>query len=216
MLVLQNRQGLPCPQGTFKVGLDFATACTPCPNGLTTVAQASTVPAACELAATLGSYVTTVDGVLTAQPCPRGSYSSNGRTCTPCFDGLDTATEGASNVASCQAGPGYGYDPALSGTVKKYQCPGGTYKVSKLQSFNQSIPRRAGPTMAIGSLAMRHGPDLLLPRITFEGRLSTWQCLAAHAMIAPRGDALLCPLASGVPCRLAGTGSSAHHVAPTC
>lgn len=134
--VLQNRQALPCPQGTYKTGLDIATACTPCPNGLTTAAQASTAAAACDLAATLGQYVTTVNGKLTAKPCPRGSYSSNGRSCTTCLEGLDTAVEGASNIAACQAGPGYGYDPALPGAVKKYQCTVGFYKVSTLSSWH--------------------------------------------------------------------------------
>jgi hypothetical protein len=130
LLALQNRQALPCAQGTFKINIDQATACTPCPVNITTPGVASTSPDACSLAKHPG-YIpgTDTDGHKVAKACPVGYYSSNGLTCTQCPDGLTTAREAATSAAECLAGPGYGYDANLAGTARTYKCADGTYKV---------------------------------------------------------------------------------------
>lgn len=104
-----------------------ATSCTKCPTGITTASPKSSAPSQCDRAVTAGFYATLENGQMVLRPCAVGSYTSNGRTCTTCPDGLTTATEGATTSANCLAPPGWGYD--ANHTPKTYQCPAGFYKV---------------------------------------------------------------------------------------
>lgn len=149
LLAVQNRQALPCPQGTWKQGIDKATACTPCPVGITTQAVGSITADACAIAKTLGFRAVLVDGNMVAQPCPVGTYGNNGRDCLPCTDGLTTAQEASSNIGACLAGPGYGYDAALAGTNKVYVCPTGSYKVGLVDCCS-----RMGPAASVAAAAL--------------------------------------------------------------
>lgn len=127
LLVLQTRQALPCPQGTYKVDVSQATSCTRCPTGITTASTKSSAPTQCDRAVAAGYIATLENGQMVPQACAVGSYSSNGRTCTTCPDDLTTASRGATTSADCLAAPGWGYD--VNHTPKTYPCPGGSYKV---------------------------------------------------------------------------------------
>jgi hypothetical protein len=131
LLMLQTRQALPCPKGTYKGGVSQAPSCTPCPTGITTAAAKSGSPTQCDRAVTAGYYVgTDNNNQKVAKPCAVNTYSTNGQSCTPCADYLQTAREAATSAAECLAPPGYGYDPSRASGPKTYQCPGGFYKVS--------------------------------------------------------------------------------------
>lgn len=120
----QTRQALPCPKGTYKPGVDQATACTPCPNGLTAAGNTSKLQSDCAIAQTAAWYVTSTGA---AAACPIGSYCNNGKTATSCPDGLTTQSTASTSAAACLAQPGYGYDSTA--TPKTARCVNGWYKV---------------------------------------------------------------------------------------
>jgi hypothetical protein len=138
----QAMQALPCPKGTFKVGIDKAASCTPCQAGLSTAGVASASPAACDRA-TPGYRPVQVTGTIVAvEPCPIGTYGPDGLRCIDCTNNLTTQTYARTSPADCLAGPGYGSYPSGKGddrpittddivaaSSKVVKCPGGAYKV---------------------------------------------------------------------------------------
>lgn len=134
---------MPCPKGTYQVNINKASACTACPDGVTTTSTKSTTSSACNTAMP-GFRPVIVNGVVTgSDPCPLNTYSTAGTSCTTCPDGLQTQTTGSSTAGDCTAGPGYGYYangvgdgyPVTTATLngaKIIQCPLGSYKVGLL------------------------------------------------------------------------------------
>lgn len=180
LLVLQTRQALPCSQGTYKVDVSQATSCTRCPTGITTAATKSTAPTQCDRAIATGFIAELENGQMVPKPCPVGSYTSNGRTCTTCPDGLTTASQGATTAADCLAPPGWGYD--ASRTPKTYQCPGGSYKAgwNKLPcvSCGTSVLTDTSATNGLGLSADQcYIPAGWGSQVDASGRLVARQCL---------------------------------------
>jgi hypothetical protein len=133
----------PCPRGTWKNATNTATACTRCPNGLTTPTVASVSQTQC--VQSLPGFKVVSPGV-SAAVCERNTYNAGYNTvtnCTACGTGLVTTTVGSKTENSCLAPPGVGYD--LGATPHTYSCPSNTYKAG----YN----RKACSSCGIGFLA---------------------------------------------------------------
>ena len=100
-----------CGFGSYKPGVNFALACTPCAQGLTTATGTAASEAECVLARPgfrLAKSGATVTG---AVACGPGLYSNGGdiTACTACPEGTNTTSEtSGSTQADCRAAPGYG------------------------------------------------------------------------------------------------------------
>ncbi|XP_076449434.1 uncharacterized protein LOC143285847 [Babylonia areolata] len=93
----------PCPAGTYQPS-ENSMACMPCPQGLTTLATASTHSYHCILPCGSGSeynYVTS-----SCDPCPLGYYRQEGRdpACLKCPPGHTTVTTASSDCVRSPEG----------------------------------------------------------------------------------------------------------------
>lgn len=124
----RGETAIPCGFGFYKSGVDFSTACTRCPTGLTTPTVTAGAASDCRLARPGYRLTKDGDGAVTgAAACGSGSYGAGGdvTACTACPAGTSTATATADVPSLCLPTPGYGYDSATGEAVI---CPIGTFK----------------------------------------------------------------------------------------
>lgn len=142
---VQGMQALPCPKGTFKIGINRERSCQSCPAGLTTASTSALAATACNLAEPgyMPVFNNQSDTVVAIMPCPVGSYGPDGLQCFNCTDGLSTQIAASTAPSDCTAPPGFGWydngvgddNPVTTADLQELQqnvvrCPPGSFKVS--------------------------------------------------------------------------------------
>lgn len=142
---VQGMQALPCPKGTFKIGINRERSCQSCPAGLTTASTSALAATACNLAEPgyMPVFNNQSDTVVAIMPCPVGSYGPDGLQCFNCTDGLSTQIAASTASSDCTAPPGFGWydngvgddNPVTTADLQELQqnvvrCPPGSFKVS--------------------------------------------------------------------------------------
>lgn len=149
-----------CPLATYNVGGNTA-GCQACPPGLTTAAVGANSTSNC--VAPAGSYLNR--GVGTA--CPKGTFTTDlnrALVCTPCPDGLTTASEGSSSPSACSLAM-KGFSMNADG-VSASPCPVNTFSDAENAATSCTPCPNAWRTRDVGAT----GPALCLAPPGYELR----------------------------------------------